>query len=157
MSDGTPWRPLVHVEDIAQAFRVILEAPRELVHNQAFNIGRTGENYRISQVAEIVEAVIPRSKVTFADDAGPDRRSYRVIFEKIAQALPQFRPQWDVHHGVEQLYDAFVHYGLTYEDLTGPRYQRIRQIKDPLNDGRLDSSLKWLSSEVIEAAQVGER
>jgi nucleoside-diphosphate-sugar epimerase len=157
MSDGTPWRPLVHVEDIAQAFRVILEAPRELVHNQAFNIGRTGENYRISQVAEIVEDVIPRSKIAFADDAGPDRRSYRVIFEKIAQALPQFRPQWDVRQGVEQLYDAFIRYHLTYEDLTGPRYQRIRQIKDLLNDGRLDSNLRWQRSEDIEAAKVGDQ
>jgi len=107
MSDGTPWRPLVHVEDISAAFLAILKAPRELVHNQAFNVGRTAENYRISEVAEMVREVVPGSEVSFAEGAGPDKRCYRVDCAKLATTLPELEMRWTVRRGIEQLYQAF--------------------------------------------------
>src|SRR5437667_7908293 len=112
-SDGTPWRPLVHVEDICRAFLAALHAPRELVHNQAFNVGRTEENYRIREVAEIVRQVVPGSVVKYAEGGGPDTRCYRVDCGKIARALPEFQPQWTVQRGVEQLYAAYRRHGLS--------------------------------------------
>jgi nucleoside-diphosphate-sugar epimerase len=142
MSDGSPWRPLVHVEDIAAAFLAILEAPRELVHGQAFNVGRTEENYRIREVAEMVREVVPGSEVTFAEGAGPDLRCYRVDCGKLA-TLPGLELRWTVRRGVEQLYEAFKERGLTVEDLTGSRYQRIAHIKSLLEGGRLDLDLRW--------------
>jgi nucleoside-diphosphate-sugar epimerase len=142
MSDGSPWRPLVHVADIAAAFLAILEAPRELVHGQAFNVGRTEENYRIREVAEMVREVVPGSEVTFAEGAGPDLRCYRVDCGKLA-TLPGLAPRWTVRRGVEQLYEAFKEHGLTVEDLTGSRYQRIAHIKSLQEGGRLDLDLRW--------------
>jgi nucleoside-diphosphate-sugar epimerase len=142
MSDGSPWRPLVHVEDIAAAFLGILEAPRELVHAQAFNVGHTEENYRIREVAEMVRDVVPGSEVTFAEGAGPDLRCYRVDCGKLA-TLPGLELRWTVRRGVEQLYQAFKEHGLTVEDLTGSRYQRIGHIRSLLERGRLDPDLRW--------------
>jgi nucleoside-diphosphate-sugar epimerase len=142
MSDGTPWRPLVHVQDIAAAFQALLEAPRELVHNQAFNVGRTEENYRIREVAEMVREVVPGSQVTFADGAGPDLRCYRVSCDKLA-TVPGLELRWTVRRGVEELYQAFKEYGLEADDLTGSRYQRIAQIKALLGQERLDADLRW--------------
>ena len=106
-SDGMPWRPLVHIEDISRAFVAVLDAPRELVHDEAFNVGRTEENYRIREVAEIVGEVVPDSEVAFADGASPDIRNYRVNCDKIAETLPEFQPQWTVRRGVEELYAAY--------------------------------------------------
>jgi nucleoside-diphosphate-sugar epimerase len=145
ISDGTPWRPLVHVEDISAAFRVVLEAPRELVHGEAFNVGLTEENYRIREVAEMVREVVPGSEVTFAEGAGPDLRCYRVDCGKLT-TLPGLRLRWSVRRGVEQLYRAFKEHGLEVEDLTGPRYQRIGRIKSLLADGRLDGDLRWVAA-----------
>jgi nucleoside-diphosphate-sugar epimerase len=143
MSDGTPWRPLVHVQDISAAFLALLEAPRDLVHNQAFNVGRTEENYRIREVAELVREVVPGSEVTFAEGAGPDLRCYRVNCDKLATTLPDLELRWTVRHGVEELYQAFKEYGLHADDLTGSRYQRIAQIKALLGSQRLDADLRW--------------
>src|SRR4051812_9922569 len=112
-SDGTPWRPLVHVEDICRAFLAVLHAPRDRIHNQAFNVGRSEENYRIRQIAQIVREVVPGSVVKYADGGGPDARCYRVNCDKISQILPEFQPQWTVRRGVEQLYDAYRREGLT--------------------------------------------
>jgi nucleoside-diphosphate-sugar epimerase len=142
MSDGTPWRPLVHVEDISAAFLAVLEAPRELVHGEAFNVGLTEENYRIREVAEIVREVVPGSEVTFAEGAGPDLRCYRVDCGKL-RTLPGLQLRWSVPRGVEQLYRAFKEHGLEVEDLTGPRFQRIARIRSLLADGRLDGELRW--------------
>jgi nucleoside-diphosphate-sugar epimerase len=142
MSDGSPWRPLVHVEDIAAAFLAILEAPRELVAGQAFNVGRSEENYRIREVAEMVREVVPGSEVTFAEGAGPDLRCYRVDCGKLA-TLPGLELRWTVRRGVEQLYEAFKEHGLTLEDLTGSRFQRIGRIRSLLDAGRLDLDLRW--------------
>lgn len=142
-SDGTPWRPLVHVRDIAAAFLAALEAPRELVHNQAFNVGATEENYRVREVAELVETAVSSSRITFADRAGPDIRNYRVSFDKLAATLPGYSPQWTVAKGVAELRDAFEHERLQYEDLVGPRYQRLARLKELLAGGRLDADLRW--------------
>jgi nucleoside-diphosphate-sugar epimerase len=143
MSDGTPWRPLVHVEDICRAFLAALDAPREAVHNQAFNVGRSRENYRVSELAEIVRAAIPGTTIEYAADGGPDKRCYRVSCEKIAAALPGFQPRWDVRTGVEQLYEFYRDAGLTEEHLEGPRYFRLRTLKGLLESGRLAPDLRW--------------
>ena len=141
-SDGSPWRPLVHVEDIALAFLAILKAPREAVHNQAFNVGRNEENYRIREVAEMVADALPGSRVTFAEGAEPDLRTYRVDFSKLASMVPSFRPRWTVRGGVEQLVRAYREHGLTREEFLGPRFTRLEQIKQRLQDGTLDPDLR---------------
>src|SRR5262249_22916900 len=144
-SDGTPWRPIVHIADISRAFIAALEAPAERVFNEAFNVGQTAHNYRIRDLAEIVAGVVPGCTIEFADDAGPDKRSYRVSFEKIRRALPEFKPQWDARMGAEQLYQAYRSSGLTLEEFEGPRYQRIGHINKLLADEILDSQLRhWL-------------
>jgi nucleoside-diphosphate-sugar epimerase len=142
MSDGSPWRPLVHVEDISAAFLAMLEAPHEVVHNQAFNVGRTEENYRIREVAEMVREVVPGSEVTFAEGAGPDLRCYRVDCSKLG-TVPGLELRWTVRRGVEELYRAFKEHGLEADDLTGSRYQRIAQIRQLMDGGRLDADLRW--------------
>lgn len=142
-SDGTPWRPLVHIEDISRAFVAVLEAPRDVVHNQAFNVGRTQENYQIRDVARIVEEIVPNSRITFAEGASPDKRNYRVNCDHIAEVLPSFRPEWTVRKGVEELYAAYTKYRLTEEILTSWRLQRIAWIKQLIAEGRLGTDLRW--------------
>ncbi len=150
MSDGTPWRPLVHIEDISRAFLAALEAPREVVHDQAFNVGRTDENYRIRAVADIVESVIPGSKVVYAEGGGPDKRCYRVNCDKIREALPAFDPQWTVLKGVGELYEAYLREGVTADDFTSSRYLRIKHVKELQESGRLDENLRWVEQPVLE-------
>lgn len=147
-SDGTPWRPLVHVEDICRAFIVILQAPRELVHNQAFNVGRTEENYQIRDVASMVEEIVPGSRVKYAEGGGPDLRCYRVNCDKIARTLPEFRPQWTVRRGIKQLYAAYKEHRLTIDEFTSSRYIRIKHLSSLLATARLDSALRWSSQEL---------
>lgn len=142
-SDGMPWRPLVHVEDMGRAFLAVLHAPREAVHNEAFNVGQTKENYRIRELAEIVSEVVPGSQVEFAADASPDQRNYRVDCSKIARALPEFQPQWDVRKGAQQLYEAYQHVEIDVNDFEGPRYRRISRLKHLLETGKLDAHLRW--------------
>jgi nucleoside-diphosphate-sugar epimerase len=141
-SDGTPWRPIVHIEDISRAFIAAMEAPIEAVFNEAFNVGQTAHNYRIRDLAEIVAAMMPGCAIEFADDAGPDKRSYRVSFEKIRARLPAFEPQWDARMGAEQIYKAYRSSMLTLGDFEGPRYQRVGHIKSLLADGILDADLR---------------
>jgi nucleoside-diphosphate-sugar epimerase len=143
-SDGSPWRPIVHIEDISRAFLAALEAPEDKVFNEAFNVGSTAHNYRIRDIAEIVADVVPEARVEIAPDAGPDKRSYRVNFDKIARVLPAFKPQWDARKGAEQLYRAYRSSGLTLEEFEGPRYQRIGHIKKLKSDGLLDAELRRL-------------
>ena len=118
------------------------EAPREVVHNQAFNVGRTDHNYRIRDIAEIVAEVVPGCRLEYASDAGPDKRSYRVSFDKIARALPAFKPQWDARKGAEQLYRAYRKSNVTLEDFEGPRFQRIGHIKYLMAKGLLDGRMR---------------
>jgi nucleoside-diphosphate-sugar epimerase len=142
-SDGTPWRPLVHVEDISSAFLAVLHAPRELVHNEAFNVGANAENYRIRDLARIVEEVVPGARASFAEGGGPDKRSYQVDCSKIARSLPGFETRWTVRRGVEELYEAFLRNGLTFEEFTGTRYLRINRVRELQEAGRLDDDLRW--------------
>lgn len=154
-SDGTPWRPLVHIEDITRAFLAVLHAPRELVHNEAFNVGRSEENYRVRDLGEMVEQVIPGSRVRYAEGGGPDPRCYRVDCSKLIRTLPEYQPQWTVRRGMEQLRDAFQRYRLTREELLGDKYFRIKRIRALQSDGLLDESLRWISagtSAVVESA-----
>jgi nucleoside-diphosphate-sugar epimerase len=142
-SDGTPWRPLVHVEDICRAFLAVLQAPRKLVHNQAFNVGRTEENYQICDVAAMVEEIVPGCRVKYAEGGGPDLRCYRVNCDKIARTLPEFQPQWTVRRGIDQLYAAYREHALTVEQFTGTRYIRIKHLSSLLVTSRLDPTLRW--------------
>jgi nucleoside-diphosphate-sugar epimerase len=151
-SDGTPWRPIVHVEDISRAFIAAIEAPADAVCNEAFNVGQTAHNYRIRDLAEIVAAVVPGCTIEFAEDAGPDKRSYRVSFEKIRSRLPAFKPRWDARMGAEQLYKAYRSSGLTLEEFEGPRYQRIGHIKKLLAESILHDDLRYsVNSERLRA------
>lgn len=142
-SDGTPWRPVVHIRDMALAFVAALHAPRELIHNEAFNVGRPEENYRIRELAEIVAEVVPGSRVEFAEGASPDKRNYRVDSSKIARVLPEYRPQWTARKGAQELYEAYQKIGLQVEEFEGPRYRRIDHIKMLMADGRLNDRLRW--------------
>jgi hypothetical protein len=129
----------------------VLHAPRETVHNQAFNIGRSEENYRIRELAEIVQDTVPGCRIEYAQDAGPDKRCYRVDCGKVARLLPEFTPQWDARRGAAQLYDAYKQIGLCVEDFEGPRYKRIDHIKQLLSTGRLHTTLRWRKQSVASA------
>src|SRR6266849_5342718 len=142
-SDGTPWRPIVHIADISRAFIVVLNAPMDVVNGQAFNVGRSDENYQIRDLAEIVNETIPGCSVEYAKDGSPDTRCYRVDFSKITRVLPEFKPQWTARKGARELYDAVRGAGLQLEDFEGPRFKRISHIQELLNSGRLDTSLRW--------------
>ena len=142
-SDGTPWRPLVHVQDIARAYRAILEEDREVVHNRAFNVGTTSENYMIREVAEIVHDIVPNCEIGFAEGAEPDKRCYRVDCNLLSHTVHGFKPQWTVRRGVEQLLEAYQRVGLTLDDFEGPRFKRIGHVKQLLDGGRLDNTLRW--------------
>ncbi len=149
-SDGTPWRPIVHIADISRAFVAVLHAPREVVHNQAFNVGRNGDNYQIRDLAEIVKETVPNCEIEYAKDGGPDKRCYRVDCSKILRVLPEFQPQWNARLGARELYEAYQQVGLTLEEFEGPRYQRIAHIQKLLNEQKLDSTLRWQSQVLVE-------
>jgi nucleoside-diphosphate-sugar epimerase len=151
MSDGTPWRPLVHIQDVCRTVLTMLAAPRELVHNEAFNVGRVGENYQVRDVAQIVADVVPGSRVSYAPDGGPDLRSYPVDFGKLARTFPELELTWDVRQGVVELAEAFLKEGLVLDDLVGPRFTRIRRIRELQNRGLMDGSLRWLAGSLTGA------
>ncbi len=142
-SDGSPWRPLVHIEDISRAFIAVLSAPRELIHNQAFNVGRSSENYQIQDLAQLVGKLIPNSKIEFSPDAGPDKRCYRVSCDKLINTIPGYQPQWHVEAGMKQLLEAFKRNTITVADFEGPRYKRIDHINLLIESGELDNNLRW--------------
>jgi nucleoside-diphosphate-sugar epimerase len=152
-SDGTPWRPIVHIEDISRAFIAVLRAPREVVHNQAFNVGRTDQNYRVRDIAQIAKDTVPDCQIEYAKDAGPDLRCYRVDFSKIAQTLPDFKPQWDAKRGAKQLYEMYKKIGLKVEEFEGPRYKRVDHIKHLLSTGRLYPDLRWKNGKAPVVSQ----
>jgi nucleoside-diphosphate-sugar epimerase len=144
-SDGTPWRPLVHVEDVCRVFRGVLEAPRELVHDEAFNVGREGENHRIRDVAERVCAAVAGAEIGFAAGAGPDPRCYRVEFGKLARTLPACVPVRTLEEGIAGLVAAYRRAGLRREDLEGDRFVRIERILRLIREGRLRPDLRWIA------------
>ncbi len=141
-SDGMPWRPLVHIEDISRAFIAVMEAPRELVHNEAFNVGRSTENYRVRQLADLVAGIVPGAKVTYAEGASPDTRNYRVTCAKLEQ-LPGYEPQWTVRRGIEQVLDLYQRNGLTQERFLSAHFVRLKQIRELQERGALNNMLAW--------------
>jgi nucleoside-diphosphate-sugar epimerase len=143
MSDGTPWRPIVHVEDIARAFAAALIAPSAAIHNQAFNVGMNEENYQVRELADIVKETVPGCEVEYAADGGPDPRSYRVSFDKLTRLLPSFKPVWNARRGAQELYDGVREVGLTLDDFQGRKFIRLAQFKHLLSAGVLDSTLRW--------------
>jgi len=143
-SDGSPWRPLVHIRDIILAFEAALVAPRDVIHNQAFNVGRTSENFQIRDVANLVAEIVPNCEVAFASGASADARDYRVDFGKIERSLPGFRPTWTLRRGIEELYQAYKEGGMTREEFTGPRYYRLRTVQGLQERGILDDKLRRL-------------
>jgi nucleoside-diphosphate-sugar epimerase len=157
-SDGSPWRPLVHVEDICRAFLAALEAPRELVHDEAFNVGRDEDNVQIRDIAEMVRDAVPGSRVSFADGAGPDLRNYRVDFSKLTSTFPDLNLRWDVRAGVDELYGAYTEHGFTHEDFVSSRFVRLRRISELLSAGLVDDMLRrqttgWLRGPAQTIAQ----
>jgi len=145
-SDGSAWRPFVHIQDISRAFIAALRAPREIVQNQKFNVGKDEENYRIREVADIVKETVPNSQIKYVEGAEADKRSYRVEFKKIKSALPEFKPQWTVPRGAKQLYEAYKKVGLLVEEFEGPRYRRITHLENSLRAGRVDKTMRKVSS-----------
>lgn len=145
-SDGTPWRPLVHIRDIIGAFSAALTAPREAIHNQAFNVGKNGENYQIRDVANLVAEVVPNCEVTFAPGASGDTRDYRIDFTKAETKLPGFEAKWTLRAGIEELYEAYTRAGLTEDEFMGRRYYRLKTVQSLIDRGKLDASLRWLHS-----------
>ena len=142
-SDGTPWRPIVHIRDIAAAIFSILAAPLDLIHNEVFNVGRTEENYRISQLAEIVAETVPGCRVEYAHNGGPDKRCYRINCDKLRRVLPSFCPEWTARRGAQELLDAYRTAKLTFEDLERGRYFRINHIQRLVKAGELDATMRW--------------
>jgi len=142
-SDGSPWRPLVHIADISRAFIAVLKAPRRLIHNEAFNVGITDENLRIRDIAQIVAETIPHCRVEFADGASPDKRCYKVSCEKLPRTLSDFQACWTIRSGAKQLYNAYMKTGLTLEEFEGPKYQRVAHIRTLLKKGILDETLRY--------------
>jgi nucleoside-diphosphate-sugar epimerase len=155
LSDGTPWRPIVHVRDLCQAFALVLDAPREKIHNEAFNVGRDEDNYQVRTLAEIVQETVTQSGVEcqleFAGQATSDSRDYRVDFTKLHSTFPEYRPQWDARKGAAELSSAYRRAGLAEEDLTNRRYTRLAQLQHLLDTGALDSDLRWSRWEALAA------
>jgi nucleoside-diphosphate-sugar epimerase len=145
-SDGTPWRPIVHAEDIARVTRLVLEAPREKIHAQAFNVVPPGENYRIRDLAEIVGETVPGCELSFAEGAGPDPRNYRVSGEKLLALFPDFEFAWNARRGARQLADAYRAAGLDRATFDGPRFKRLGWIRKLLAEGALTADLRWTAT-----------
>ena len=148
-SDGTPWRPIVHIRDIIAAIISVLRAPKAAVHNETFNVGSTEENYRISELAEMVTQVVPGSSIEYAPGGGPDKRCYRINCDKIRRSLPDFKSQWTARKGAQELFEAYRNAGLRAADLE--RYARIRNIRRLLSSGELDGSLRWTADSRVAA------
>ncbi|MBF2048261.1 MAG: SDR family oxidoreductase [Elainella sp. C42_A2020_010] len=141
-SDGTPWRPLVHALDIAKALICVLEAPRDVVHNQVFNVGDTANNYRVKEVAEIVAETFPGCELSFGSQ-GADNRSYRVSFEKINSQLPGFKCEWDARRGAQQLYNVFKQIDMTKEDFESRGFTRLKQLEYLIRTQQIDKDFFW--------------
>jgi len=153
-SDGTPWRPIVHIRDIIAAVIAVLDAPQEAMHNQTFNVGRNDENFRVRELADIVAETVPGCSIEYAPGGGPDLRCYRVSFDKINRLVPAFRPQWTARQGAKELYDAYRSIGLTSAEVEQGRYIRIREIRRLQQAGTLDSNLQWVRENVASTVRA---
>jgi len=141
-SDGTPWRPLVHALDIAKSIICVLEAPRDIVHNQVFNVGDTANNYQVKEIAEIVAETFPGCALSFGDN-GSDNRSYRVSFEKINTQLPGFKCEWNARRGAEQLYKVFSQIDMTKEVFEARGFTRLKQLEYLIRTQQIDKDFFW--------------
>jgi nucleoside-diphosphate-sugar epimerase len=150
-SDGTPWRAIVHIEDIGRAFVAVAEAPRDVVHDQAFNVGQTSENYQVRDIAEIVAQIVPRCRIEYAPDAKPDPRCYRVNCDRLPKLVPGYRPQWTARAAAREVYDAILKNGLTLDEFEGARYARLPHVKKLIADGIFDERFQYTQS-AIKAA-----
>ncbi len=155
MSDGTPWRPLIHVEDMADAYVAALEAPVGTVHGQAFNIGHDMENYQVRDIAETVRRVVPKCQVVYAGTGDPDARSYRIDFSKVRRDLPAFQPRWHMQQGAQHLYNALTAHGMTPEHFESRRFFRVKQLQYLLSAGLVDAGLRW--NHTFDQEEVGLR
>jgi nucleoside-diphosphate-sugar epimerase len=153
-SDGSPWRPLVHVEDICRTFLVALEAPRELVHNQAFNVGRAEDNVQVREIAELVRNAVPGSKVSFVDNAGPDLRNYRVDFSRLAATFPELTMRWNVQKGVDELIAAYRTFNFGHSDFLSSRFVRLRRIQELIAGNLVDETLRLRTGSWIAGPPV---
>lgn len=151
-SDGSAWRPVVHIQDISKAFIACVEAPLEHVHNQAFNVARTDQNYQIREIAEIVGAVVPGCQLHFAEGASVDKRCYRVNCDKIVRTLPAFQPSWTVLMGAAELLEAYQSHGLTLDEFEGIKYQRVAHIRNLLAEGTISKDLRFCSHAMASSA-----
>lgn len=152
-SDGSPWRPIVHIKDVAQAFIAVLEAPTKLVHNKAFNVGVTKDNIQIRDIARIVSQIVPRSHVEFSSDASSDKRCYKVNCSRLPNTIADFEPQWNIRKGAAELYKTYKKFGLTLEEFEGPKYQRISHIRMLIKEGILDNQLRYNNQDKTENTQ----
>lgn len=143
MSDGTPWRPIVHIRDIARATLGLLEAPAGVVHDEAFNVGLDTENYQVRDLADIVRETVPGCEIEYAGSSDPDPRSYRVDFGKLSRAVPELRLEWNARRGAQELYEAYRAAGLTLEQFEGSRFIRLKRLRLLVEEGRLDAELRW--------------
>ena len=142
-SDGTSWRPLAHVEDVARCFIEILKAPQDITNKAVFNVGRDEDNVRIIDIAEMIRGIVPGSKLVFESHAGPDARNYRVRFGKVMKVLPQFQPIWRLDSGIAQMRKFFHTFSLTQEGFEGEAYRRVVRLKRLMDEGALDPDLRW--------------
>lgn len=150
-SDGSAWRPIVHIEDISRAFVAVLKADRQVIHNEAFNIGAPGENYRVKQIAEMVKEVVKGSELSFAQGASADTRCYCVNFDKAMANLKHFKPVWNARKGVEECYAAYQKYGVTEAEFEGPKYQRLAHIKKLIENNVINNDLRFTTAEALAA------
>ncbi|GAA1582422.1 NAD(P)-dependent oxidoreductase [Kribbella hippodromi] len=146
-SDGTPWRPLVHIEDISRTFLTVLEAPRETIHDEAFNVGRSEDVVQVRDIAEMVREAVPGSTLSIADNAGPDLRNYKVDFSKLNDTFPELKLEWTVRRGVDELHDAYRRHGLTLDDFNSAQFVRLRRIQQLLSAGLVDGQLRRQTEE----------
>lgn len=144
MSDGSPWRPIVHAEDIARAFIAIIETPKEVVNRQSYNVGLNTENYQVRDIAEMVQTVIPACDVIFTGEHGSDSRTYKVNFDKIANQLPNFKPKWNLKKGIEQLFESYQRLGMTNEKFNGRYFIRLKQLQYLMSENKLNKNLFWI-------------
>jgi nucleoside-diphosphate-sugar epimerase len=143
LSDGTPWRPIVHIEDIGRAAAAMLAAPREVVHAQPFNVGAQTDNYQVRDLAEIVRETVPGSETEYGGSSDPDPRSYRVDFGKLERSLPELKLEWNARSGARELYEGYRGAGLTFEQFEGPLFTRLKRLQQLRGEGALDDDLRW--------------
>jgi nucleoside-diphosphate-sugar epimerase len=150
-SDGTPWRPVVHVEDVSRAFQAVLEAPLEDIHNQAFNTGADELNHQVRELGEIVAETVPNCELVFVPQPGADQRTYKADFAKFKRTFPNFEFRWTARAGARELYEAFKATGLTHADFTDDRFTRLKWLRRLLDQQHLDGSLHWTAKESLPA------